>query len=219
MEGHDAMTALPDDGRLVAHPPPRRVRLFALPPTSSDYTVEDWLKLPETGERIELIDGSFVVSPMPAYAHALCAGRLRQILVEAAPEAFEVVETGNLKVGEDGLITDIVVGRAETMLTDATMLAAADTVCVVEVVSPGKGSRRRDYEVKPPKYAAAGIPVFIRVELQGDDAPRVEVFNLSSQGYELVAEGKAGNVLSLDQPFPVSFDPAVLTGPRSTAQN
>lgn len=207
------MTAAPNDGWLAAHPPPRRVRLFALPSAGNDYAVEDWLKLPETGERIELIDGSFIVSPMPAFPHALCAGRLRQILVEAAPEAFEVVATGNLEVGEDGLIPDVLVGRAEAMLTDVTMLAAADTACVVEVAS-----RRRIDEVKPPKYAAAGIPVFIRVDLRGDDAPRVEVFNLSDQGYELVAEGKAGNVLSLDQPFPVSFDPAVLTGPRSMAQ-
>ncbi|MFI7124646.1 Uma2 family endonuclease [Nonomuraea sp. NPDC050153] len=208
MEGDEAMPAAPYEGWLAAHPPPRRVRLFALPPTSSDYAVEDWLKLPETGERIELIDGSFVVSPMPAFPHALCAGRLRQILIEAAPEAFEVVATGNLEVGEDGLIPDILIGRAEAMLADVTILAAADTVCVVEVVS-----RRRDYEVKPPKYAAVGIPVFIRVELEG--GPRVEVFELGEQGYELVAEAKAGTVLTLDQPFPISFDPAVLVGTRS----
>ncbi|MFG6192812.1 hypothetical protein [Nonomuraea sp. JJY05] len=164
MEGDEAMSAAPDEGWLVAHPPPRRVRLFALPPTSSDYTVEDWLKLPETGERIELIDGSFVVSPIPAYAHALAAKRLVRILDDARPRDYEVVETGNLKVGEDGLIPDIVVGHAEAMIAGITMLSAADTV------------------------------------------------NLSGRGYELVAEGKAGNVLSFDQPFPVSFDPAVPAG-------
>ncbi|MEV1177188.1 Uma2 family endonuclease [Nonomuraea sp. NPDC049784] len=215
MEGDDAMTAMPDEGWLVAHPPPRRARLFSLPPTMDGYTVEDWLKLPETGERIELIDGSFVVSPMPRYAHALSAGRLRQILVEAAPEAFEVVESGNLQVGEDGLIPDIVVGYAAAILEDPVVLTASDVVCVAEVVSPGKVNRDRDYTIKPPKYAAAGIPVFIRVDLEGGDAPRVEVFNLGEQGYELVAEAKAGTVLTLDQPFPVSFDPAALTGPRS----
>ncbi|WP_240777375.1 Uma2 family endonuclease [Nonomuraea basaltis] len=214
MEGDEGMTALPEDGWLVAHPPPRRARLFALPPTRNDYTVEDWLKLPETGERIELIDGSFVVSPMPAYDHALAAKRLVRILDDACPQDYEVVETGNLEVGEDGLIPDIVVGHADTMLAGVAMLTAAEAVCVVEVVSPGKASWRRDYEIKPPKYAAAGIPVFIRVELQGDDAPRVEVFNLGSQGYELVAEVKAGDMLTIVEPFPVSFDPAALAGPR-----
>jgi hypothetical protein len=68
--------------------------------------------------------------------------------------------------------------------------------------------------IKPPKYAAAGIPVFIRVELMGDDAPRVEVFRLGAQGYELVAEAKAGDMLTIREPFPVSFDPAWLAGPR-----
>ncbi|MFB9629891.1 Uma2 family endonuclease [Nonomuraea helvata] len=213
MEGDEAMTALPDEGWLVAHPPPRRVRLFALPPTTDGYTVEDWLKLPETGERIELIDGSFVVSPMPAYDHALAAKRLVRILDDACPKDYEIVETGNLEVGEDGLIPDIVVGHAEAILEGPVTLSASDVVCVVEVVSPGKVNRDRDYTIKPPKYAAAGIPVFVRVELQ--DGPRVEVFNLGEKGYELVAEAKAGTMLTLEHPFPVSFDPAVLTGPRS----
>ncbi|MBE1593203.1 Uma2 family endonuclease [Nonomuraea angiospora] len=212
------MTAVPDEGWLVAHPPPRRARLFALPLTTDGYTLDDWLKLPETGERIELIDGCFVVSPLPSYGHALVASRLVRILDDARPQDYEVVGAGNLKVGEDGLIPDVVLGRAKAILEGPVALPASDAVCVAEVVSPGKVSRDRDYTIKPPKYAAAGIAVFIRVDLEGDDAPRVEVFNLSGEGYELVAEGKAGNVLSLDQPFPLSFDPAVLTGRRSTTQ-
>ncbi|MFI6925664.1 Uma2 family endonuclease [Nonomuraea spiralis] len=214
MEGDEAMTALPDDGWLVEHPPPQRARLVPLPSNLDDYTVEDWLKLPVTGERIELIDGSFVVSPMPGYDHAIAAKRLVRILDDACPEDCEVVETGNLQVGEDGLIPDIVVGHAEAMLAGAVKLEAIDVFCVVEIVSPGRGSHRRDYDIKPPKYAASGIPVFMRVELLGDDTPRVEVFNLGRQGYELVAEAKAGDLLEIAEPFPVAFDPAVLAGRR-----
>ncbi|WP_327582686.1 Uma2 family endonuclease [Nonomuraea sp. NBC_00507] len=212
MEGDEAMTALPEDGWLVAHPPPWRVRLFAQTSTNEGYTVEDWLKLPETGERIELIDGSFVVSPMPKSDHALAAKRLVRILDEARPRDLEVVETLNLQAGEDGLIPDIVVGDAKAIAAGLAKISADEVVCVVEVVSPGKVNRRRDYEIKPPKYAAAGIPVFIRVDLQGDDAPRVEVFNLGARGYELVEEAKAGDMLMITQPFPVSFDPAMLVG-------
>jgi Uma2 family endonuclease len=125
-----------------------------------------------------------------------------------------VVETLNLLVGEDVLIPDVVVGHAKAIEAALPMLGAADVVCVAEVVSPGKASRQRDYVIKPPKYAAAGVPVFIRVELMGDDAPRVEVFRLGTQGYELVAEAKAGDMLTIREPFPVSFDPAWLAGPR-----
>ncbi|MGP3935279.1 Uma2 family endonuclease [Nonomuraea sp. KM88] len=214
MEGDEEMSALPADGWLVAHPPPRRARLFSLPPTKDGYTVEDWLRLPETGEWIELIDGSFVVSPMPAYDHALCAGRLRAILLDAAPDEFEVVETGNLRVGDDGLIPDVVVGHADAIIAGPVALSASDVVCVAEVVSPGKVNRERDYTIKPPRYAAAGIPVFLRIDLEGHGTPRVEVFHLGKGAYELVAEAKAGTVLTLDQPFPVSFDPALLTGRR-----
>ncbi|MEU6712276.1 Uma2 family endonuclease [Nonomuraea sp. NPDC046802] len=213
MEGDEDMTAVPEDGWLTAHPPPRRARLFALP-GKDGYTVEDWLRLPETGERIELIDGSFLVSPMPAYDHALCAGRLRQILLDAAPKEFEVVETGNLRVGDDGLIPDVVVGDAAAILAGPLALTASEVVCVAEVVSSGKGNRERDYTVKPLRYAAAGIPVFMRVDPEGDDTPHVEVFHLGEQGYELVVEAKAGTVVTLELPFLVSFDPAVLTGPR-----
>ncbi|WP_433442718.1 Uma2 family endonuclease [Nonomuraea sp. CA-141351] len=189
--------------------------LFPSPPTTAGYTVEDWLKLPTTGERIELIDGSFIASPMPAYVHAIATSRLVGALDDALPRSLEVVAAGNVAVGDDGLIPDIVIGHAEAMLKGPVALSASDVVCVAEVVSPGKVNRDRDYTIKPPKYAAAGIPVFIRVDLEGGDAPRVEIFNLGEQGYELVAEAKAGTVLTLDQPFPVSFDPAVLTGPRS----
>nr|WP_055502757.1 Uma2 family endonuclease [Nonomuraea pusilla] len=213
MEGDEVMRPLPDDGWLVAHPPPRRARLFAMAPDADGYTVEDWLKLPETGERIELIDGSFVVSPVPGYDHAIAAKRLVRLLDDARPHDLEVVETGNLQVGDDGFIPDIVVGHAESMLSGATRPAPGDVVCVAEIVSPGRGNHLRDYDVKPPKYAAAGIPVFIRVELLGDSAPRVEVFTLSAEGYVLEAEAKAGDTLTVGRPFPLSFDPAVLAGP------
>ncbi|GAA2209176.1 Uma2 family endonuclease [Nonomuraea monospora] len=207
------MTALPDDGWLDAHPPPGRARLFSVPHAEDGYTVEDWLKLPETGERIELIDGSYLVSPMPNYDHAFAAQSLVRIINDASPNDFLAVETGNLQVRGDGLIPDIVVGHIEAM-PGAVTLSSEDVVCVVEIVSPGKSAHWRDYIIKPPKYAAGGIPFFVRVELQGDGAPRAEVFKLGAQGYELVAEGKAGSSLTIDIPFPVSFGPAVLTWPR-----
>ncbi|MCF6473921.1 Uma2 family endonuclease [Nonomuraea sp. MG754425] len=207
------MSALPADGWLDAHPPPGRVGPFSVPHAEEGYTVDDWLKLPETGERIELIDGSFLVSPMPNYDHVLAAKRLLRIIDDARPEDYEVVETGNLEVRGDGLIPDIVVGHAAAM-PGAARLSSDDVVCVVEIVSPGKSGHQRDYVIKPPKYAAGGIPFFLRVELQGDGAPRVEAFGLGPQGYELVAEAKAGDRLTIEIPFPVTFDPAVLVSTR-----
>ncbi|MGR6920697.1 Uma2 family endonuclease [[Actinomadura] parvosata] len=82
-------------------------------------------------------------------------------------------------------------------------------LAVAEVVSPGSG-RTRDYDIKPPAYAGAGIEVFIRVELEGADIPRVEVLRLGAHGYELIGRAGAGEQVTLPEPFPVSFDPAEL---------
>lgn len=207
------MSAMPHEGWLGSHLPPQRVMLFPAPSVTG-YTVEDWLKLPQTGERIELIDGSYVVTGVPAPDHALCASRLVRIFDDAAPDDLEVVEAVGVEVGEDGLIPDVVIADAERFHEGTSPVKSAEVAAVIEVVSPGAGNRRRDYDIKPPKYAAAGIPVFIRVELQGDDAPRVEVFHLGAAGYELAAEAKAGETLRISEPYPVSFDPAVLAGPR-----
>ncbi|MGN9841975.1 Uma2 family endonuclease [Nonomuraea sp. H19] len=208
------MGALPSEGWLAAHPPPRRTALFPLGRVTG-YTVDDWLKLPESGERIELIDGSFLVSPVPMGLHALCAGRLRTIL-EAAAEAAEselvVVETVNVRVGEDGLIPDVAIVPRDLVMSRMVVFPASEVLAVAEVVNPGSGNHWRDHEVKPAKYAKAGIEVFIRVELEGADIPWVEVLQLGRDGYEVVAHAKAGELLTLTEPFPTSFDPAGLLG-------
>ncbi|MFC4007248.1 Uma2 family endonuclease [Nonomuraea purpurea] len=214
MEGDEEMSALPTEAWLVEHPPPSMARLFPGSQRVAGYTVDDWRKLPQTGERIELIDGSFVVHGVPATNHAICASRLVRLLVAAAPDHLEVAEAVGIVVGEDGLIPDIVIADAEAMLAGIPDLAFPDVVAVAEIVSPGIGNWKRDYKIKPPKYAAAGIPVFIRVELEGDDAPTVEVFHLGKAGYIRVSVASAGENLTLSEPFKVSFDPALLAGRR-----
>ncbi|MFI7700232.1 Uma2 family endonuclease [Nonomuraea sp. NPDC049480] len=205
------MSALPSEGWLAAHPPPSRTVLFPLGRVTG-YTVDDWLMLPESGERIELIDGSFLVSPVPMGLHVLCAGGLRTILQAAAKAVrpdLVVVETVNVRVGEeDGLIPDVAVLPRDMVMSRMVVFPASEVLAVVEVVSPGSGNRRRDYEIKPPKYAKAGIEVFIRVELERTDIPRVEVLHLGRDGYEVVSQAKAGERVTLTEPFPVSFDPA-----------
>ncbi|GGS64459.1 hypothetical protein GCM10010156_24440 [Planobispora rosea] len=85
--------------------------------------------------------------------------------------------------------------------------------CASSIVSPG--NRKRDYLVKPASYAAAGVPVFMRVELHGEGVmPLVEVFAGEEDRSVRVAAARAGELLSLREPYEIVFDPAVLTGPR-----
>ncbi|MCG5214181.1 Uma2 family endonuclease [Streptosporangium soli] len=208
MESEDDMSAQPE-----APPLPPPVSLF--PNISGPYTIEDWLAFPETRERVEFIDGSFWVSTAPALAHAICAHRLAALLLASAPPDMEVVEAANMRVGDEGFIPDIVVGWSDVMLSDAAVLDVGDVVMTVEIVSPS--NRKRDYIIKPASYAAAGVPVFMRVELHGDGVmPYVEVFAAKEGRPMPIASARAGQILSLTEPYEISFDPAALVGPRQT---
>jgi Uma2 family endonuclease len=77
------------------------------------------------------------------------------------------------------------------------------------VVSPRSGSERTDRVQKVGEYAKAGIPLYWIIELDPD--PKVTVLSLGEGAYELAAEARAGHVLSVQEPFPVSFDPVALT--------
>lgn len=177
------------------------------------YTVDDWLALPETvGQRIELIDGSLVVSPTPLSDHQICAKRLVRVFDDAAPDDMEVVEAFGVRVGEEVPVPDVVVGDADVLLGGAAMLRPDETHMVVEIVS--LHNRRRDYQEKPRLYAAAGIPTFLRVELAGPKPPHVEVLTLKDGGYVRTQSAGAGELVELTEPFPVAFDPAALLGPR-----
>jgi Uma2 family endonuclease len=180
---------------------------------SDHYTVDDWLDLSESvGQRVELIDGSFVVSPMPLSTHQLCAGRLTTILDDAAPYDLEVVEAFGVRTEAEVVIPDVVVGDADVLLSDTAVLLPGQTHLVAEIVSPS--NRRRDYQDKPRIYAAAGIPTFVRIELAGANPPYVEVLSLRDGAYVSVARGEPGKIVRLTEPFPVEFDPAHLLGRR-----
>jgi Uma2 family endonuclease len=178
------------------------------------YTVEDWLQLPETvGQRVELIDGSLVVSPTPSSRHQLCASRLSMVLADAAPEDLEIVGPFGVRTANEVPVPDVVVGDAEVLQGEAAVLLPEQTHLVAEIV--GLCGHRRDYLEKPRIYAEAGIPTFLRIELTGTAAPRVEVLHLRDGAYILSAKGNAGQTLELTEPFPVTFDPGCLLGPRS----
>jgi Uma2 family endonuclease len=180
---------------------------------SSQYAIEDWIQLPETvGQRVEFIDGSFVVSPAPLSNHQVCAGRLRTLLAAAAPHDLEVVEVFGVRTANEVPVPDVVVGDADVLLSGAAALLPEQTHLVAEIVSPG--NHRWDYQDKPRIYAEAGISTFLRVELTAIGGPYVEVLHLQDGAYTLVEKVSAGQTLEIADPFPVTFDPAVLLGRR-----
>jgi Uma2 family endonuclease len=174
-------------------------------PVGRDWTFEDLLQIPDDGHRYEIVDGSLHVSPAPGIPHQRVAGRLADVLKEAAPKDLEVLQAVGLVCGRHVPIPDIVVGARWPSL-DSLNFWPADVRLVVEVMSPG--SVFADRVSKPAQFASAGIPAFWRVELNGPDTPLVVVHALHGDAYREVSRVRAGESATVDAPYQVDLRPA-----------
>jgi Uma2 family endonuclease len=180
------------------------------------YTLYDLDALPEEGKRYELADGWLTeLSPSPWHDHG--ADRLKEILKAAAGQAGADVYVAG---GPNDVSTPAGIRKPDVFVVPKDVARgaisrrvrtyyASDLLLVAEVVSPRSGSERTDRVQKVGEYAKAGIPLYWIIELDPD--PKVTVLSLGDGAYEFAAEVRAGHVLSVQEPFPVSFDPVALT--------
>lgn len=144
-------------------------------------SLEDWFALgeDESLRRAELCRGVLEVSPSPRRAHSGAILSIAEQLRSQVSRGHEVYHELDMIVEPRTPATvrqpDIVVIRAEA----PEPLLARDVVLAIEVVSPG--SRRRDRVTKREEYAAAGIPNYWIVDLDG---PSAEVLTLVDGRYE-----------------------------------
>lgn len=164
------------------------------------YTYEDYCRLPDDGQRYELIDGEFYVTPAPTSMHQIVslrlAYRLMQQLVDpglavvfAAP--YDVI-LANTTVVEP----DLCVVKTERKGMIARRGLEGPPAIVVEILSPS--NRSHDQTLKRSVYARFGIPEYWIVE---PDDGWVEVLGLESGSYRLVARLKRADTLT-SQVFP-----------------
>jgi hypothetical protein len=71
------------------------------------------------------------------------------------------------------------------------------------------GSKRKDRIERPPIYAEAGIPFYLRVEFRGDD-PVMLLHELKDGEYRPVVVAPAGTKFTMHKPFEFVIDPAEL---------
>lgn len=181
-------------------------------PRGRSWTWADLQEIPDDGHRYEIVDGSLHVSPSPSRPHQVAAGRVRDLLLAAAPADVEVVETVDIETENDVLEPDVVVLPADVAYTTGGALKPTQVLLAVEVVSPS--SRRMDRMVKPSILAEAGVPAYWRVELDGPGAPLVVRYALDDGVYREVATVRSGESVTVDVPFAVELRPAELVGPR-----
>lgn len=181
-------------------------------PQGRPWTWADLQEIPDDTHRYEIIDGSLYVSPSPSRVHQLAAGRLVRMLLDAAPDDIEVLETVDVELPDNVFEPDVVVLPAELAHTSDGPLTPSQVLLAVEVVSPS--SRRMDRLFKPAVLAESGVPAYWRVEMDGAGAPSIVLHRLDGNVYREVGVVRAGDSAVVDVPFRVELRPADLVGPR-----
>ncbi|MET7422029.1 Uma2 family endonuclease [Dactylosporangium sp. NPDC005555] len=168
----------------------------------------DYLALePIKHHRIELLDGSLLVSPAPRNRHQRLSWLLATALDGPATDAgLLMLEAVNVRLGSGRIfIPDIVVADVDG---DDDMIEAADVVLVVEIASPSTAGV--DRTVKLPLYAAAGIAWYLIVEQDPAGAVTMRLHRLEGGQYAEEAKVGPGETLTLTEPVGVTLDPDAL---------
>jgi Uma2 family endonuclease len=171
------------------------------------WTDEEYLALGETAERMELLDGSILVTPSPTRQHQWISRRLANRLDDGAEardlRVFEAVDV-RLKPGLIP-IPDIVVtaanGRGEVVEAD-------EVVLVVEILS--SSSARLDKTYKMNAYASAGIGWYVIVD---QDKGTLYLYRLHNGTYVPHSVTEPGDVLKLTEPIEATVRPEELLLP------
>ena len=167
------------------------------------WTEEEYFALGVTSDRVELFDGSLVVSPAPTRRHQTAARRLANLLEAVSGPGLEAYEAVNVSLRPERVpIPDVVLIRPG----DNDLVAEASSVVLVcEITSPSNAGH--DRVLKMHHYAEARIPWYLLID---PDAALLLLFRLDGKRYVEHAEGKPGHPLVMTEPVAVAIDPADL---------
>jgi len=151
---------------------------MATKPALQRWTYDEYARLPDDGNRCEIIAGELCVSPSPRPNHQAV---LVPLILAMGPFIREH-RLGTLYPGPvdllfaatDYLVPDLAFVRTERegIVSSRGIEGAPDLV--VEILSPS--TARRDRGLKRERYASFGVPLYWILDL---DRRRVEVFRLA----------------------------------------
>jgi Uma2 family endonuclease len=166
--------------------------------------LDEVIALPEdNGQRVELIDGTLVVSPSPTPTHQRVLQLLIVALLNTVPPELEVLPGVNAVLGQQRrlLIPDLVVtnrpGHTDLYFTGDQIVLAA------EILSPS--TRAYDRILKRQLYAEAGIGYYLVVDPAPATPPLATLLRLDGEDYREDVRSTDG-LLRIERPFPIEVD-------------
>ncbi len=149
-------------------------------PAQGEWTWGDYLRLPDDGNRYEIIEGVLYVTAAPIYAHQFAVYRLARVMGnfvedECLGEVLGAPFDIRLPGGADPVQPDLVFFRSgnEPEADDKCFAGVPDLI--VEVLSPR--TRHLDKTVKLRAYEKAGVSEYWLVD---PDSRSVEVLHLDA---------------------------------------
>jgi len=162
----------------------------------SGLTYQDYLDLPDDGQRYEIIEGELYVSPAPNIKHQRVSARLTYVLTaHSVRDRLGEVFTApiDVKFADPSTVQpDILYISRERqgIITEQNIQGAPDLV--IEIISPS--STRMDQEIKRDLYAKYGVRYYWLAHPQDQ---WLRAYELGADGqYELIAEGQGDMVFS-----------------------
>jgi len=132
-------------------------------------TADEYLGLPETVERYELVDGVIIVSPSATWGHQRIAGevlfQLRQFL--ASNPIGEAVGEVDVRLRDNLVLRPDVVFLSSAKAARVAKYITEPPDLVVEIVSPG--TAQRDLQDKKQDYETAGVGEYWVIDPQAGE--------------------------------------------------
>jgi Uma2 family endonuclease len=173
---------------------------YLLPRHVGPWSLDDVLSLPEdNSQRIELVDGMLLVSPLGSYRHQNLVFDAAAALRAACPDHLQTTIELNVLLSSGRLvIPDFTVVRPREA---GVMFPVSDVVLVGEVFSPS--TRLNDEGLKRRLYAKAGIQYYLMIDPE-PRFPEATLLELQGEDYVEIAQSVNG-VLKTERPFPVTI--------------
>jgi Uma2 family endonuclease len=170
------------------------------------WTIDDLDDFPDVVGRVEILDGSLLLTPPPALDHGNITNRLHRLLDRQAPPGLAAWQGAGIEIldGTSYYIPDLLVPSESAIVHGRKAFRPEDVLLVVEVLS--EHNKHNDLVVKRTEYAVAKIREYWIVD---PDQKTLTILRRGSEAfYQEQAVLRPGETWDSDWPFPLTLDPA-----------